>query len=372
MPIDPSTLAAAAPGAITKETPCHECGYNLVGLTPGSPCPECGTYIPLKRKATVKGDNLAEAPLRFLRRFAWACLFHALAFPAVILGTGFAKGSQGPAGPTIGVSIAALYVLSVWLVSAQRQKSERSINDNILDNPKLRLITRGASLTWPAYAAFIFLYNSQGPTASQSALTALGAADDILKLLANLGFVPLLLTHSAYANWAGDTGLDNRLRGSIWIIAACSVLIVLGATLMLLFPDPVDNFIRVLLIFIRIAYYLAVVVAVIGVLQLAANAFGAISASKATIARDARIAERRAKELESATERQFSAPPPADLYGDVIQSQHKEPATDPFAPQPAIGKLQRIESADDLDAYDLAPDEPAPDEKSSGDNNPLR
>jgi len=32
-------------GRIVDDTPCDRCGYNLIGLEPGSPCPECGTLV---------------------------------------------------------------------------------------------------------------------------------------------------------------------------------------------------------------------------------------------------------------------------------------------------------------------------------------
>jgi predicted Zn-ribbon and HTH transcriptional regulator len=32
-------------GRIVDDTPCDRCGYNIIGLEPGSPCPECGTLV---------------------------------------------------------------------------------------------------------------------------------------------------------------------------------------------------------------------------------------------------------------------------------------------------------------------------------------
>lgn len=350
MAVDPGSLPRSVLAPIGADRPCHECGYNLIGLRPGDQCPECGHHIPIPRTG-VKGDNLTDAPIAYLRRLALSVTGAALVTALAVMSTMLAAASASLPLAYAGVAFSLLFAAAVQPVLQQRPIGERTVPDQVLDHPRWRRVIRLSAAMWPVFSVVVALWASAGAYAWKIEPVA-AVARVLFFILASASLTPLILYLAALASWAGDGSLASRLRGSAWVLVVGSVVILAARLLEAIVSGPLNGVINFGMIFVTAVYVGAVVVTVIGFLQLVGVASAAVSSNRATIERDSRVAARRAAEMAVVVERQFAAPSPVDPYsGEGAPS--AEPARVP------IGRSQRIERSEHTETYDLAP----PDER---------
>lgn len=241
MPIDPRELRGrnARPSfgeVIDSDRPCGKCGYNLKGLASGGRCPECGYPITRRgRKGAARfSDNLVDAPLFYLKTLAigtsllaggvglivlmvvweWLAIFRFVSVPAswpMVVAGFFAVASMA-------------WWVGVFICTAQRPMSERTLPDKLLESVVLRWINRGVQAAWVLSAVAFFAELRMPAPASDIA----GWASLAFAILALVGLIPLSLQLSSLADWAGDTELSGWFRLAASVIAICGGMAVLS------------------------------------------------------------------------------------------------------------------------------------------------
>ncbi|MGP1272856.1 MAG: hypothetical protein ACTS22_05940 [Phycisphaerales bacterium] len=353
MAIDPALIPASRRGMVLSDpVECRSCGYNLQGLEAGRPCPECGETIPLKRFGG-KGDNLTDAPPAYLRRYAmvsaaagWLGVCAALvSIGAYVLTSAMIAGVA---------AIAALaFLVSVVPLTSPRPRSENTVNDATLDDPRWRLAARLGPGGWLALAVCVLLH-AMAVEFGWRIVPVTAVLHGLAVVVAFAGMTPLLIHLGSMADWAGDEALASRLRGSAWVLAVGTAAVLIISLVESIVSGPLNGLINILRLAVLVVYTLGLAVGLLGMVQLGVDAFAAVRTSAEQHARDQRIAHRRAQEMAVTVERQFSAPAPVDVI------ERSAPPGEDESPRPRIGQGQRIERTGDAEAYELAPEEPAP------------
>lgn len=308
MPIDPRELAnfTAADEVIAFDRPCPKCDYNLRGLRFGGRCPECGHPIQRGRGSTRFADNLTDAPLAYLRTLR-------AGFGLMALGSlaGVAAFLTLPLAPSEAVR-AALYAVvfvasmawwaGLYLVTAPRPLDRETIPDAILESAALAAASRWGQASW--VLAAVALAGAGYASAPFGFGFAVAAA--ALAFVGLLGLVPLAVRLSSLADWAGDTGLGNRLRTAACGIAFGGTLFAIGqlAGLTGWAPAGVLRLLGMLMFWLAVLGYLLFLVSVLQLAHMAVWAIrNAVNAMETTL----RIADRRARHEARIARRTFEA-----------------------------------------------------------------
>ena len=341
---------------VSDDRTCANCDYALAGLPINGTCPECGTPIPRRTSAKLpSGDNLTDAPIGYLRQLAFSLVMLSIGAAGIGFGLIMLRASSDWTARAVFSAATVMWIMSVWMITVRRPKQEATVTDHILDNQKWLLTVRLTQITWFVSAAFAWLH---WIAVDQSWANLIGTARAMHVLLVMLSFgasVFVLAYLSALSDWAGDGSLAGRTRGAAWAVVLGGV--VGGGALTI---APGMGTIRGPIYFVAVLFLLlflaGVIIALISVFQIAATSMRAISSNRATEARNIRVAERRAREMEETVNRQLEAnaqfsakpPPPANLS-----------ESDSFVEEGKKFQISghRIEQSDSDETYDLAPED---------------
>ncbi|KAA0214439.1 MAG: hypothetical protein DYG94_11180 [Leptolyngbya sp. PLA3] len=299
------------PGQIQSDRPCRRCGYNLRGLCNGQVCPECGTSI----RSPTSGrfvNNMVDAPLDYLKRLRLGLGMLSL---SVVLGVtaGIATFfASEPLLPLVGLVCAPLWAGGTWLLTEGRPMEGNCPPDPILDHRMLRLAIRATQSICLLAATMLFF----GLIAERSAATPVGVAPPthvlwlygagVVALLMNvLMLVPFGVYLSALSDWAGHGPVSMQFRVSSIIITLAG-----GAGLVATVPVILDPWgsgpTAIIAVWAGILSMIAAGYFLVLVLRLANSARWAVSNARSGMERDARVAERRAREGEEMANRMAS------------------------------------------------------------------
>ncbi len=208
---------------IQSHRPCHRCGYDLRGLDETANCPECGAPIRTRGTRSRFADNLTDAPLEYLR---WLTLGFVLLSVSILVGAIAAAYQLFAGGGAALIPTAVLHALvllaalvwlpGVWITTIKRAVGEHTAHDPILDLAVLRSAIRWSQLAAPVSAGLV-ITGAYVPSAGAAQAILIGAG--LLGAVSLLAMVPLCVYLSSLADWAGDSGIGERLRGAAWSLA---------------------------------------------------------------------------------------------------------------------------------------------------------
>lgn len=288
MPIDPRELANFRhhqQAMITADRSCNRCGYNLKGLRPEGVCPECGAPMQRSSGSDRLNDNLSNAPISYLRTLLLGLLLMVVGAVLGSLSLFIVPVLQYKAVGLLGGAV--LWWIGVFIVTGKREKGPNAIPDAMLDSAKLQLANRILQASW-VLAGLGWLALTQAGGAMGVIALALVL---LMPLVGLIGFVPLSLQLSSFADWSGHSHLADLFRGTAWTIAACGVLIVITSALRMVMPAT-GGFLWMAVIASMAVLGIAQVVFMVSVLMLLGTVQWAIKNAHFAHDRDLRKLER--------------------------------------------------------------------------------
>lgn len=326
-PIDPRSIRQVPrDDPVPPGTLCPRCDYSLEGLAGGGKCPECGTPIRVRSRTGVQPrDNLADAPVAYLDRLRTSLIALAVlgVANAVLQGISYVRAFD--LLPLFMATGGAAWAIVVIPATPPRPFVEGMRGRPADELPRARLAARVTQWAWCLqgllYAAMVVKTNAAAPAAADYfRRAALGA-----QLVGLVGFAPLCLWFAHLADWAQNTGLAGRLR-------AASVLVGIGGPVftltlwaaMALSGTASGALLGLVALFALFGYEAGLVVFIVAQLQLAHMANWALVNAKATIDRDLRVLERRAR-------RTFTGQAPEGSLLAEMTASRGERALDPCA-----------------------------------------
>ena len=310
MSVAGSTASGTGHGAtIDADKACSNCGYSLRGLRIGSNCPECGT--PVGRRVTTRfADNLVDSEMWYLRSLVLGFGLMAGSLLGTIgwmVFTGWRSQQWAPLHPLVvsaGFFIASgAWLAGVFITTLKRPRNEHTVRDVLLDSVWVRQSARLLQLL-PVAATGLGL----AATATGGGTAAVFAVFAGLAAIAGFfGLVPLCVYHASLADWAGDTGIGDRLRAAAWSIAVCGTFGVICFLILLIPGLRFKLLVTVGLVLASIITFIGGVLLFLGVLQLALASLWAVQNSTSARAREQRIAVRKAEEEEQSRARAEAA-----------------------------------------------------------------
>ena len=275
---------------------CTKCDYPLEGLFENSRCPECGTPIRRKRRPGVQArDNLTDAPVLYLQNLHRAVLAMALLGVANGLVQAGSIFIRHPVVAWMLFGCGAAWAAVVFIPTGRRPfQSEMRVNP-AKEKLRVRQAARFSQLAWPM-RGLCMVAMLEAESRNAAAAGALRVAAGALQFVGVLGFAPLCIWLAHLADWAQDTGLAGRLRVSAVLVGIGGVLLTLSLMALALangtgFAAPLSIVAGLALL----AYEGGLVVFVVSQLQFARMVGWAVRNARATIVRDQRVLERKAR-----------------------------------------------------------------------------
>lgn len=319
-PVDPRELKRATRtyvDVIETDRLCVQCRYNLRGLPTNGKCPECGRPIHGARSGAGFrrfSDNLAQAPLFYLKTLAVGAWLTAISGVVLLVSLHMTREMKRMDSAIIASLAAVVWWVGVFIVTGPRAFGDYTLRDEALDGPILRVANRVVNAAWlGAGVSWVVVFRA--PLASRLEEYAEIAAGGCT-LVGICGLVTLGLQMAALCDWAGDSKLSERFRGTAWILGA-SVLLSVVALAGSKVPGLLSGFLWWLALAVSIVSGVAVLIFAWSLIQLAGIASWAISnnlTARDTERRALTARERREQEMADRTATavalQDAAPPP--------------------------------------------------------------